>query len=247
MRLMFSELEDAKRILKNGFSDGYKWSEALAVAKYYRHILGYGDAKVKTEITKFCEANDRNFYPIPNIRWISKIVKSSIKEFKNTLDPIFIRKKEIDEIKKIKNFKYQKILIGFLALAKLYKRDHVWLNEWRAIRKTISRYIPNKTIINCITEAYSIGIIGEPKADFHSLLFINHESEIVISINNDKDFFNLGKRYEELNGGVLEYCKICGDEFVRKTSTHKYCEKHQIEKRRERHLKYNKKRITTSG
>lgn len=232
-RLMYSEREDAERILQNGFTDGYIRYEALVIAKYYRHVLGYGDARTKSKLIEFCKQGDRNFRSVPKREAIRKILRDSRRLFRDTSDRINITETEIIAIKNIRNFKYQLVILAMLALAKNNKRNVVWLTEWRNIRKVTSRYITNRVIKNAITTAYSMGIIGELKADLHGLSIIDNESKPVISINNDKDFFNLLETYKRINGGELLYCKDCQKETIRNGKRHKYCDDCWNDRRKE--------------
>ena len=220
---MYSEKEDAEKIINNGFTDGYRYREALAVAKYYRHILNCGDGRVKSRLIEFCQT-DKFFYPVRKRKTIQKIVRESRKPFLDTSNSIIITKKEIESIRSIHNFRFQLILLALLAIAKLKKREEVWLGEWRYVRKIISRYISNRNIISCITFAYENKLIDEPIRDNHFLTYIEVSSEPVITLNNDKDLFNLENLYKSLVGGEIIYCKQCDNEIIRNGRRHKYCD-----------------------
>ena len=65
---MYNEEVDAKRIYENGFiNNEYNFHESVLVAKHFRHILGYGDARVKSSLKEFCKNNDKFFNEIPNL------------------------------------------------------------------------------------------------------------------------------------------------------------------------------------
>lgn len=222
-RMMYSEKEDAERVLRNGFTDGYSRYEALVIAKYYRHVLGYGDSRTKTKLIEFC-SQDHNFYPIAKREAIRRILKDSRKDFKDTSKTFGITVEEIEAIKTVKNYKFQLVLLAMLAIAKNNNRSIVWINEWRNIRKITSRYITNRVIRSAITTAYAQGLIREPKDALHELAFIDNSNALwSIKIHNDKDLFNLSEMYKKLNGGEIFYCKMCGTEVEKNSNRHKYC------------------------
>lgn len=236
-RLMYNEKEDAEKILKNGFADGYTRYEALVIAKYYRHVLGYGDGRTKTKLIEFC-SQDHNFHFVPKRDAIRRILKDSRKEFKDTSKTFGISAEEIAAIKTVKNYKFQLVLLAMLSIAKKNNLSIVRLNEWKNIRKITSRYITNKVIRSAITMAYAQGLIREPKDALHELAFIdNSDSVWSIKIHGDKDLFNLSETYKKLNGGEIFYCKTCGTEVEKNSNRHKYCNKCWKEKEKVRSKK----------
>jgi len=246
---MYSESEDAKRLYQYGFDNGhYRYSEALAVAKHMRHVLGYGDARIRSSLIEFCKTHDPFFREIPRRSTILRIVRNSVKDFRETKEKIILLESELNSVRVIKNFKFQKILVGMMALCKLHKRDVFWINEWKFIRKIISPYIKNKDIWNCMAEAFHKGLVDEPKADYHHLTFfdLNNTSydgeSKSIELNNDRDFINLSRLYEEYCGGVLGYCRECGKEFIKQGKAHVLCDVHKQKAILRKHSRYNKKR-----
>ncbi len=239
MRLMYSEKEDAERILRNGFKDGFRRKDVLCLAKYYRHVNGWKDARIKRNILNFCRDNVVGFRNVPRMEMIRQIVRDSKQPFVETSKVVVITEEEYRRIRSIKNYKYQTILLALLVIAKINDRDSAKLSEWKYIRKIISRYITNKDIKSCITFCYNSGYIGEIRRnDLHSILFINNSGKPVIQIKSNDDLFGLGEVYEKLCGGKLGFCKICKNEFIRESNRHSYCSNCSItlEKKR-KHVK----------
>lgn len=233
--LIRNEKEVAERILNNGFTDGFTFSEALAVAKYYRHILGYGDRRIKTNLINFCNKHDGNFEEVANAKTVKSIIRRSNNHF-NISDTIVIRKNELEEIQKLKSFRFQRIMLAMLAVAKLTKKTYVPTYRWADVKQIASKSVSTQDMRNCITYAYKCGLIGEPSDNgaYHKLLFIENESEPVFVVTTEKDFMHLSKNYETYIGGSFRYCIICGEKFLRTGKKHTLCAKHAAEKEKER-------------
>lgn len=245
MELMYSEKDKAEYLLKNGFINReYKYQQALWVAKYFRHILGYGDAKIKTELIKFCEVNADFFHKdAKGIRGsIKRVVRKSKTPMLNTVVPISITKSEIEVIQSVKNFKWQKILIAMVLVAKLGKRNIVWTNEWRKVRLILGRWATNKKIRDVIFYCDKVNIIGITDNKFHNFTFIDDSSDPLITVYNEKEIRNFEKIYTEYCGGEIRYCSVCGDSFIKTGGRNRYCETHRKEKELERKRNWWKKK-----
>ena len=221
---MYKELDIAKSLHDNGFTNGYRMGEAIKVAKYMRHILGYGDARTKTELIKFCVKNDKLFRPVPNRSGIIKAVNGSKRGFTDTTDTVIITKNEINSIQQVKNFKYQKIMLAILLVCKIKNKNSFWLNERPSIRKIVSRKISNDDIATCLTMYYGVEMV-EVIGRRHTLLFIDeYTDKPSIIIDSDYAVHNLVSYYETVCGGEISYCKSCEKEIKRTSNRRAYCD-----------------------
>ncbi len=219
----------AKKIYKNGFQDeSYSRWQATMVAKYFRWTLGYGDARIKSSLIKFCEKYDQNFNEVRQARSIKNAVSESKNEYVKKASPILITKLELDIIKSIRNFKAQKILLGFLIYA---KRDKGYVNRrnWTDVKRIAGLKINKKELNSFVRIFYEMGII-EIKGNSHFIKFINPLSDSVFLIQDEKTLYNLGNSYKEFCGGELAWCLICGKEFIRNGRTHHFCNECSKEK-----------------
>lgn len=246
--LMYDERKQAEEILDKGFyNETYNWKEALLVAKYYRHVLGYGNARIKTEIRKFCKT-DPFFHPVPRESTIKNLVKHSKRAILDYTDPIEIRQSELDQIRVIKNFKFQQIALGILAITKRnLKYDHGYLNRycWRDIKFVVNyRRTTRAEIENCFTELNSLGQVYPTNTTAHKILFIDDESSVVFRITTDGELKRLGSLYKEYCGGILIWCKTCGKETIKKSNRQSLCDEcwreHRLSWDRERKRKLSK-------
>lgn len=247
MKFMYREELSCKEIFDNGFSNGYRRGDATKVAKYMRHILGYGDARIKTELIEFCKKHDPYFRVVPNRAGISKAIASSRKEFRDTSAEIKITKVEIDKIQRVKSFKSQKIMMAVLLMSKLKKDTKIWLSDWVVVRKIIHKNVTNKNISLCFNLYYEKGLVEVS----HSAHTIKIESDTdksppAIIIVSDSDVYSLMRRYETYCGGVIRYCGVCGNKIEVTSNSRKYCDSCRDKKYSDRHGRYNKKRVTTN-
>ncbi len=243
--LLYNEEEQAKNIFDNGFTnDEYNRREAFLLCKYFRHVLKYGDIRIRKRLVKFCEG-DKTFNEVLE----SSIIKQMIRNSKNKFivrEGIFITQNEINRIRKVKNFSCQKLYLGLLSFAKKNKSNFVSIKTWTSVKRISD--LKNLTL----DEMYSlIHILYENKLVYpsqrkigrnldagHRLLFIDWNSLGIINIYSDSNLYNLGKEYERYCGGVLQYCEECGKEFVRMGKAHKLCEEHSKEAAKNRQKRW---------
>lgn len=240
--LIYDEQVLATNFYKHGFSNGYGYYEAILVTKYFRHILGYKDQTTKTKLIEYCQKWDKNFRYVPKRDSIRGVLRESRTDFRKTKDSVILWKEEIKKIKEIKNFKYQRILLCLVMIAKIKNKAYVKINDWKYVRKIISKNISNHIIMEAIREAYQKGLINEPRYDSHEFSFLLESGDAGIFINGEKEAYNLNNAYQSYCGGVLGYCRDCGCEFVKETRNQGLCTNHQIERKRKKYNRYNNKR-----
>jgi hypothetical protein len=220
-KLFYDEKSVAEQILKNGFTDGcYNRSEAAA-------------------LVRFCEQHDQFFNYVRNRKEIKSIVKKSEYEFVR-VETVHIRKKELETIQTVGSFKFQKILLAMLAIAKKTRKSYLSTDRWVDVKRIISRAITTQDIRNCIMYCYKNGLVSSGNDDYHKILFVDNDSEPVFTISNEKELYDLVKKYEKYVGGSFRYCTICGAKFVKQGKKHIYCEKHTKEKELERKRRWSR-------
>lgn len=236
MRSFFNnEKEEAENIFKNGFTNHeFNGYEAYLIAKYYRYVLNYKDQKVKSSLVSFCQKEDRLFNYVINRKTILEIVKNSQSEWKNKTNKIIITKNELENIFKLKNFNYQKILLAFLVFA---KRDngYVYRDRWSDIKKLSNIRITDREIYLILHKAYLLGLVRDSNQN-HFINFIENQEDGEIVFSSDRDVFRLSEIYKKYLGGEIGYCSSCGFQFVKKGRGHRYCDDCS-EKREKNNLK----------
>jgi hypothetical protein len=227
--LMFNEELLAGEIYSNGFVNKvYDFGEGVLVAKYLRHILGYGDAKIKSSLIEFCEKNDVFFNTILSMKKIRLSVTKSKKPFVNKSNPIPVCQEEIDVINGVKGYKQKRVLFAILVLAKKESNGLLYLNSWNNIRHVLHCKTTNKEILSLMELYYSLGLmqVGEY---YHKPTFINRESPAITTISS-KDIYSLNLVFEKLFGRDLFVCVDCHGEFEKKSYNQKRCKPCSLKK-----------------
>lgn len=237
---LYDESETATIIYNNGFTNGYDRREAYLLAKYFRHILGYGDIRIKKKIIEFC-SKEKYFNSVTEASRIKSFVKNSKHEFViNT--SVFITKDEIDRVRPVKSFDAQKVYLALLVIARRNGSINVPIKNITEIKKMAGLSCTNLEIqVNLFNILYTSNLIypivsekGGRKNGYQKLLKMDFDGKPEILIHNDKEIYELGKTYEKYCGGYLIYCQVCKKEMIRKGSNHRLCEEHFIEKERVR-------------
>jgi hypothetical protein len=238
-RLIYDEREIGKEAFENGLIEKFNWHECLALAKYFRFVLGYGDARVRSNLIVFMKRRDKNFNEIRYGKYLNDLISKSRKDFKNTGE-VSITKSELDFIRTIKNFKTQNIVLAILFVAKRKTNDgYVGLNDWMYIREIGCRNFSRLDIEKAFTYLRTNGkkVESADGKDFsggHKILFINNDSDVVFEIKDNKTAKGLRQLYKEWCGGELSWCKGCESEFIKIGKNHNLCESCSKEKERER-------------
>jgi hypothetical protein len=231
---LYDEKVLAINIYNNGFTNGYDRKEALLLAKYFRHVLGYGDTKIKNKIIEAC-SKDPYFNAVSESSSIKSFVKNSKKDFFAKTN-IFITKEEIEKSKTIKNFDAQKVYLTLLLLARRSGYNNVPL-LFTEIKKIANINTTNNELFHLFHLIYKSGLIYPIETDNHDktigyqkILNMYLEGLTAIEIKNDRELYEFGKTYEKYCGGYLVYCEVCQKEEIRKSPAHKLCEEHASEK-----------------
>ena len=241
--IMYNEEKEAKEIYECGFTNKeYNFRESVLVAKHLRHVLGYGDARVKTALKEFCNTKANFFVEVPNLKNIKMAVSRSRRPFVDKSVSISISQSEIDVIKKFVVYKKRKILFAILVLAKInngYLNNH----EWNKIRRTLHSKITNKNIAMLMFE-YASEKVLYASGSYHKVLFVDNQSPTVFLISSET-INNLGKVFENIFGKDLFVCAGCGESHERRSYNQKRChecsEIHKKERWRLQKIRQRKK------
>lgn len=233
--IFINEQDAVQDIFKKGFENKRaNFRELALLAKYYRWIKGLGDRKIEKEIITFCVENDRYFNETLQHGLVQSVVKQS-RKYKLRMPPnVQITDKEIDSIKKVRNFYYQKILFVLLVLSKVlkfsstrvvnkkaefigYTVGDIYIRQFILKRFRISR---NK-FLKISHELYLLGMVEPTYTNALRVLYSDDTGIPLISIDN---FDDVCYNYIEFLGGELGYCKKCENEFVKNSANQRYCE-----------------------
>ena len=208
--------------------------------------LGYGSAKAKTELIKFCNENSDNFNVITNSNLVNDVVRIAEKNRFKKVDSVQITVGEIDKIKSIRNFEYQKVLFVLLVFAKALKFTFTKTNKKASGRVPIGYYVSNgflpkikkisgiraskKNFLFLLHELSNESLIESTYFDSIRVLFVQEKGIQAITVD---DFDNIVEFYIKYCGGELYYCSNCDSENKKIGNKKDLCNDCRTEKRKE--------------
>lgn len=151
---------------------------------------------------------------------------------------IDVTKNELLTIKKIDDYKYQKLLFAFLTLSKYYfligeTDDYIFHKRISSIfgfSKVHAGKIGNKTIIDNLI---SLGYITKIE-DYYKVNFVDNNSDVEISTNN----------VLEVMGLLPSYCEICGRPIKKSSNNRIFCDEcYYIRQKEQNRIRYERRRI----
>ena len=221
---IFNELEYAERMLADGFIGTRMGSNLLILAKYYFY-LGKDYSEVWNELSGFCakflNLYDEDLYA----EKIDQIIKTANKLNLRIPVDVPVTKKEIDSIKEIGNYKFEKVLFTMLVLAKYYKltnpskkntnsQYYYVNNSFNEILKHAHTSQKGNEIVHAL---YNLGKIDRSKIiDSYIIKFTDDQDDsnveiIVSNINDITSFYPF-------------YCLDCGKQIEKTGRNHKICD-----------------------
>lgn len=242
-KLIFDEKVDARELYEKGFEGEFTYRKVRLVCIYMHLELGYGADRIKTEIIKFCRKQDPFFNPIvkETRKKLNEIISSAMKvvDYKRTECPIIIRKSEIDTIRKIKNFKHQKLLLAILFVVKRGYYTRV-LDEslFPYIREMLTARdgLNNHQLLILVHDFIELGFLDEFTQHNWIIKFMDDYSDAVFTVYDDTQARSLISTYVKSCGGELGYCRVCEEEFVKSGVRDLYCDTHKKERKHVRRL-----------
>lgn len=227
---------DESKIYDKVIAEGFirenepSFSELLALGKYIRQTKGYGEKNIIKWLVEFCKRDNEFFNSVTSSNLLGAVARAVIKntEFRKINFPIKIFQGEIDLIRKIRNFKYQIILLASLVVAKSSGNPKLFSDKPNQIFHIIDisgETFSNKRFIEELSHiAHTEGIftfVGK-RYQFYALT-CDETGGTSIEISNEADYYNLSEVYREFIGGELMWCEECGIENFKINNRHIYC------------------------
>lgn len=221
MNKIYNELEYAENLIENGFSKIVSGRDLNILSKYYKS-KGMNSSDIKKSIISLYEKWDKNFNIIIFEDKIDKVIKKSLKyELKIPID-VPITKNEVEKIRLLKNYRYEKIVFVMLVLAKhnsltnKAKYDKYYFSGKLSAIYRIAKVSQMKNE-NIGHKLYKLGYIEDTqKKDNFKIMFTdsNDSSETEIVVNN----MNCIHKFLKPN------CNLCGKEIDKKSKKQFLCE-----------------------
>jgi hypothetical protein len=232
--IIFDEKKYAVSLLENGFKKPMSFYDLMVLAKYYRY-KGFGTRKVKQKLEDFCYEFYPEYNPVIYGKKINDVAKISKRKELATDIVVRITQQEIDNIRSINNYKYEKVLFVALAVCK-YRRiasgkvDGKYYNNVKLsyILNLAKLHIKRADAIKMEHELYLAGMIEPILAKYSTggddfeILYADEDSDTWVEIVD----------FDDLIGYYPPYCQICGKNIERGYKRY-LCDDHMTEKRKE--------------
>jgi len=220
---VFDELSYAKKLLEFGFTKKYiTIGELIILAKYFRY-LGKDDQDILEELENFCKKYFPGYIDVLHYEKIEMALGSLKSVLRIPID-ISITTRELNSIRSLKNYRYEKVLFVMLALGKYYKLTNTGKSS-----KTKEYYIncKNSTI-------FRLAHVSEKKNEniMHILYkngFINNNvrtNSYYLTFTTMDDMSESAVNISDINNITHYYplfCEDCGKLLATKSKMHCKC------------------------
>lgn len=234
MSVVLNEVREAERLLKVGEVGNKPTSTLFLLGKYYRQKKNLDKIQTIKSLDSFMRDNYKNYNPALWENIIEEISKKANKYQLREIDSIGISQDELDEISKLSNIKYEKLVFTLLCFAKLYntisENNNGWVNvgipEIFRISRVAVKYKKDKFLY--LNDIEKSGLISFSNKNDNLNLKVNFLSDgLDKDVMSISDFRELGYEYLNYIGdGSFIRCSVCG-RLVRKKSkfdrSSKYC------------------------
>jgi hypothetical protein len=233
--LIYDELEYAENLIKNGFVKDMSRKDLTVLAKYYL-CKQLDENDTRGLLVKFCRKHHQGFNEII----FAKVIDDSMRDAKkNPLRlpiNVFITKSEIEKIREIKNYRYEKILFVMLYCAKYEK-------EIKKVYGSKGKEIDDKFYVNKLFPAIlsmakvyaTIDNQGKIKNELHQKGFFNSTAsrfddeggfEIFYAEDDTygKNIFDVIRSPTDIDKHYPPYCEKCGKVIDKTGDRQKFCE-----------------------
>jgi predicted RNA-binding Zn-ribbon protein involved in translation (DUF1610 family) len=235
--MILDEKEYAEGLLKTGFTDLVRFSDLIILAKYFRY-QGNRPSKIKKEIISFWQ----RFASYNEVLFGEKIddaIKVSKKNDLKIFQPIYITKSEMEKIRSLNNYRYEKICFIMLIIARNKRlarqinapRYFVSMN-FSGILKLAKVYATKQERNEIKHNLFKAGMILVPEVNRISkkravenfeLLYADDNSEHIVLIDDFEDVLlfykplclDCGKEIEETYRKHKQLCDKCGKVVIR--------------------------------
>jgi hypothetical protein len=137
---ILNELAYAEKLLEQGFSRYMYGGDLYILAKYYRY-LGVDEKQIERNLISFCEKFEKSFDVNANYKNIEWNLKKSRKSKLRIPVDVPITINELNIIKNLNNYRYEKILFTLLVLAKYFRITNTSVKVNKKITEENDAYI----------------------------------------------------------------------------------------------------------
>ena len=253
---IFDELLYAEKLLANGFVKFMSRKDLIILAKFY-FFKGLDEEQIRKKLNMFCYKYNPEYNEIIFGNSIDTAIKKSKQSALSIPSDIFITKHEIDCIKRVSNYRVEKILFVILVCSKFYKQSSdIWhknkdseywstrfsvnavLSPYLSLAKVYANRQEQESIVyDLIDKGYLLSDVNNPSKDgWLEVLYADNacQPEDVFAVISSRD--NMIDFYPP-----YLVCLGCGKEIEKDHNSRKYCGDCWKEKKKEIDREYIKK------
>jgi hypothetical protein len=227
-KIIFDQLKYIENFLKNGFVGYPKRNDLNLLAIYYRE-QGLGDIRIRKSLLEFCQRFNPDYNEVLRANDLDTAVRQSADRSLKICNHIVITESEMEKIRSVQNYKYQKILFAMLAISKGLNPDYnrtdgksyvnVNFGEIMRFAKVYAGRIEKAKIKHDLFLLGMLDAVG-PNTKY----FCNGKDNFVLFFRDDDSPASV----EILDPNVLVsyfpfFCNICGKAIQRTGSRQKMC------------------------
>lgn len=224
--IIFCEKKHAEWMLENGFHN-FMSSQDLSILARYLKYIGKNKSQIKTDLIEFCKKHNPEFNEIiydKKLRWV---INSCNKYNLRIVMDIIVTEKELETIKSVKNYKYEKILFVMLVVSKYFKYNRIKIEKENSkknenfyvnakftdILKQANVNVSKKERNSILFELNKTGLIEATLNGAHKINFISEESGSAVVVNN----------MDAIISYFPIFCIKCGNKMDKKSYKHDMC------------------------
>ena len=218
MSIIFDEYAFAEHLLETGFTKCMSMSDLTILAKYYKY---HGENRIYVKLVEFCNKFNPDFNEVIFGKRLEIAVRNANKYAMKLPFNIKITEEEINKIRSIDNYRYEKILFTMLVIARYNKknsRDYYTNEKMATILKLARVYATKAEKAKLKNDLYKLGMIEavlgrNVSKESYRLLYAQEDSPTAIEV---VDLSNPTQYYKPL-------CEICKKEIVKRGQNHRMC------------------------
>jgi hypothetical protein len=227
-KIIFDQSKYIENFLRNGFVGYPKRNDLNLLAIYYRE-QGLGDIRIRKSLLEFCQSFNPDYNEILRANDLDTAVRQSADRSLKICNYIVITESEMEKIRSVQNYKYQKILFAMLAISKGLDPDYnrtdgksyvnVNFGEIMRFAKVYAGKIEKAKIKHDLFLLGMLDAVG-PNTKY----FCNGKDNFVLFFRNDDSPVSV----EILEPDFLIsyfpfFCEVCGKMMIKTGSRQKMC------------------------
>jgi hypothetical protein len=246
--LIFDELFEAKRILKNKNLEYFKINDLTLLAKYFRY-LGQTWKEMRTNLINYCSSQDNITFETYDADIIDLAIKNAKVYLLRVPTMCYVTEQELLEIETLNDFKTERIFFVMICLAKYFMETNTAFNKkeyenkklifWKTTNELFkeARYSNNffdrNILIGDIQDKGYIKTEPNKKRTKNYIVIKTcyPNSTPIIYFNNPDKIYKLYKAYKE---NKLINCTECGITTIKNSNRQAMCQKCSEDKNREK-------------